>query len=193
MRPISGCKVGARLALKSARRWIVRSIGWRRRCSEAQKQYIADVESVQQSANQRRMQLEQEYADKVRSINAQLERDIQSLNDQYQNAVESRTKSLYQSYGLFDEVTKKEEVSSENMMQNLEGRVQEFGEWQDISGSAFWKRHRAELIGELQEMGPSAIAEIKALNSMSDDELEKYVSLWSIKHAQAQRSGHFRA
>ena len=41
-------------------------------------------------------------------------------------------------------------------------------------------------IAELQEMGPSAIEEIRALNSMSDDELEKYVSLWSIKHAQAR-------
>ena len=44
----------------------------------------------------------------------------------------------------------------------------------------------SELIGELQEMGPSAIAEIKALNSMSDSELEKYAALWSIKHAQAR-------
>lgn len=35
-------------------------------------------------------------------------------------------------------------------------------------------------------MGPSAIAQIKALNSMSDSELEKYVSLWSIKHSQAR-------
>lgn len=35
-------------------------------------------------------------------------------------------------------------------------------------------------------MGPSAIEEIRALNSMSDDELEKYVSLWSVKHAQAR-------
>jgi hypothetical protein len=44
----------------------------------------------------------------------------------------------------------------------------------------------SELIGELQEMGPSAIAQIKALNSMSDSELEKYAALWSIKHAQAR-------
>ena len=43
---------------------------------EAQKQYIADVQSVQESANQKRIQLEQEYANKVRSVNEQLERDI---------------------------------------------------------------------------------------------------------------------
>ena len=143
---------------------------------EAQKQYIADVQSVQESANQKRIQLEQEYADKVRSVNEQLERDIQSLNDQYQNAVESRTNSLYQSYGLFDEVTKKEAVSSDTLMKNLEGQVQEFGEWQDILGQLSARGVDADLISELQEMGPSAIEEIRALNSMSDDELEKYVS-----------------
>ena len=153
---------------------------------EAQQQYIADVQEVQESANQKRIQLEQEYADKVQSINEQLERDIQSLNDQYQNAVESRTNSLYQSYGLFDEVTEKEAVSSDTLMKNLEGQVQEFGEWQDILGQLSARGVDTELISELQEMGPSAIEEIRALNSMSDDELEKYVSLWSIKHAQAR-------
>lgn len=153
---------------------------------EAQRQYIADVQEVQESANQKRIQLEQEYADKVQSINEQLERDIQSLNDQYQNAVESRTNSLYQSYGLFDEVTEKEAVSSDTLMKNLEGQVQEFGEWQDILGQLSARGVDSELISELQEMGPSAIEEIRALNSMSDDELEKYVSLWSIKHAQAR-------
>ena len=153
---------------------------------EAQQQYIADVQSVQESANQRRIQLEETYANKVKSINEQLERDIESLNQQYQDAVESRTKSLYQSYGLFDEVTKKEAVSSETLMQNLEGQVQEFGEWQDILGQLSARGVDSDLIAELQEMGPSAIEEIRALNSMSDDELEKYVSLWSIKHAQAR-------
>lgn len=153
---------------------------------EAQQQYIADVQSVQESANQRRIQLEEAYANKVKSINEQLERDIESLNQQYRDAVESRTKSLYQSYGLFDEVAKKEAVSSETLMQNLEGQVQEFGEWQDILGQLSARGVDSDLIAELQEMGPSAIEEIRALNSMSDDELEKYVSLWSIKHAQAR-------
>lgn len=59
-----------------------------------------------------------------------------------------------------------------------------------MSGRIFWVSFLpgvdSELISELQEMGPSAIEEIRALNSMSDDELEKYVSLWSIKHAQAR-------
>ena len=44
--------------------------------SDAQKQYISDVQSVQSEANQKRLDLEEEYADKVKSINAQLASDI---------------------------------------------------------------------------------------------------------------------
>lgn len=35
-------------------------------------------------------------------------------------------------------------------------------------------------------MGPDAIAQIKALNDMSDSELEKYADLWKVKHAMAR-------
>lgn len=153
---------------------------------EAQQQYIADVQSAQAAANQRRAQLEQEYADKVTSINEKLASDIKALNDQYENALKSRENSLYSSYGLFDEVKKRDEVSGETLMKNLEGQVKEFGEWQDILDSLSARGLDSDLISELQDMGPSAIAEIKALNSMSDSELEKYASLWSVKHAQAR-------
>lgn len=153
---------------------------------EARTQYIQDVQNVQQEANQKRLDLEQEYADKVTEINERLAQNIQSLNDEYQNQLKSRTNSLYQSYGLFDEVAKRDEVSGETLMKNLEGQVQEFGQWQDILDQLSAKGLDSELIEELQEMGPSALAQLEALNSMSDEELEKYASLWSIKHAQAR-------
>ena len=154
--------------------------------SDAQKQYVEDVQRVQSEANQKRLDLEQEYADKVKSINDKLAQDIQSLNDQYENALKSRENSLYQSYGLFDEVKEREEVSGETLMKNLEGQVKEFGEWQDILDKLSARGLDSDLIGELQQMGPDAISQIKALNSMSDSELEKYASLWSVKHAQAR-------
>ena len=154
--------------------------------SEAQKQYIEDVQKVQSEANQKRLDLEQEYADKVKSINDRLAQDIKSANDQYENALKSRENSLYSSYGLFDAVKEREDVSGDTLMKNLEGQVKEFGEWQDILDSLAGRGLDSELIEELQNMGPSAIAQIKALNSMTDSELEKYASLWSVKHGQAR-------
>lgn len=154
--------------------------------SDAQKQYISDVQSVQSEANQKRLDLEEEYADKVKSINAQLASDIQAENDKYENALKSREDSLYKSYGLFDAVKERDEVSGDTLMKNLEGQVKEFGEWQDILESLAVRGLDSDLIEELQDMGPDAIAQIKALNNMSDSELEKYADLWKVKHAMAR-------
>lgn len=154
--------------------------------SDAQKQYISDVQSVQSEANQKRLDLEEEYADKVKSINAQLASDIQAENDKYENALKSREDSLYKSYGLFDAVKERDEVSSDTLMKNLEGQVKEFGEWQDILESLAGRGLDSDLLEELQDMGPDAIAQIKALNNMSDSELEKYADLWKVKHAMAR-------
>ena len=35
-------------------------------------------------------------------------------------------------------------------------------------------------------MGPSSLAQIKALNKLTTPELDSYVSLWQTKHAQAK-------
>lgn len=154
--------------------------------SDAQKQYISDVQSVQSEANQKRLDLEEEYADKVKSINAQLASDIQAENDKYENALKSLEDSLYKSYGLFDAVKERDEVSGDTLMKNLEGQVKEFGEWQDILESLAGRGLDSDLLEELQDMGPDAIAQIKALNNMSDSELEKYADLWKVKHAMAR-------
>lgn len=154
---------------------------------EAQQEYIADVQAVQERANQKRLDLEEEYADKVKSINDKLASDIKNLNDQYENALTSRTNSLYQSYGLFDEVKEREEVSGAKLLDNLQGQVEEFGEWQRTLDRLSARGVDSELIAELSQMGPSAISQIKALESMSSSELNRYVGLWQVKHAQARQ------
>ena len=153
---------------------------------EAQQRYIADVQAVQEEAAQKRLDLEEEYADKVKAINEQLSRDIENENNRYVNALESRTNTLYNAYGLFDEVKEREDVSGDTLMKNLEDQVKEFSKWQDALNNLSARGLDAELISELQEMGPSSISQIKALESMSKAELDKYVALWQVKHGQAR-------
>lgn len=154
---------------------------------QAQKDYYADVEKAQSDYHEKRLSLEQEYADKVKSVNEQLEKDIQDLNDAYASALDSRADSLYKAYGLFDAVSEREEVSGEELMDNLMDQVHEFESWRDTLDALSARGLDPGLVEELQEMGPSAIAQLKALNAMSDSELDKYASLWGIKHALARR------
>ncbi len=154
--------------------------------ADAQKQYIEDVQSAQEEANQKRVELEEEYAEKVKSINEQLESDIESLNQQYKDAIESRANTLYNSYGLFDEVAEREAVASETLLNNLRNQVDEFTDWQRALSDLSARGVDSALIEELQEMGVKSTAQIEALVSMTEDDLNEYVSLWSIKHALAR-------
>lgn len=158
---------------------------------EAQIQYEKDVADAEADHAAKRLQLEEEYAEKVKSVNKQLEDDIESLNQKYEDAVQSRTDSLYKSYGLFDEVKEKEQVDGDVLIKNLEDQVAEFNEWQAMLKSLEGKGVNAGMIEELQEMGPSSIANVRALNDMTSTELSRYVDLWASKHRQAREQATY--
>ena len=153
---------------------------------EARESYNEDVEKIQNEAAEKRIELEEEKADKIKEINEKLQSAIQAADEKYTSKLESRTKSLYDAYGLFDEVKEKETVNSATLIKNLQDQVDEFKDWQKTLDSLSARGLNESLVEELSEMGPSAIAEIKALSSMSDSQLQQYATLWSTKHKQAK-------
>lgn len=153
---------------------------------DARKDYEKEYEQIEEDAADKRVELEKEKADKIKEINNQLQSDIEATEEKYTSQLESRTKALYDSYGLFDEVKAKEEVSAKTLMDNLQNQVDEFKDWQSVLDSLSARGLNEGLVEELQDMGPSAIAEIKALSSMSDSQLQQYAILWSDKHKLAK-------
>ena len=153
---------------------------------EARESYNEDVEKIQNEAAEKRIELEEEKADKIKEINEKLQSDIRAADEKYTSKLESRTKSLYDAYGLFDEVKEKETVNSATLIKNLQDQVNEFKDWQKTLDSLSARGLNESLVEELSEMGPSAIAEIKALSLMSDSQLQQYATLWSTKHKQAK-------
>jgi len=100
--------------------------------------------------------------------------------------VDDRAKAIFNTFGLFDELKQKEEVSSETLSKNLNDQVRVLAEW-----AASFERLAAKgvdegLLAELRAMGPSAYNEINALSKMSDKELTAYTEMWKQKHALAR-------
>ena len=153
---------------------------------EAQKQYEEDLAEIREEDANQRLEYEEEYKEKCQEVNDQLEQDIKELDDAYADALESRMDSLYDSYSLFEEVTQKGTENSKTLTKNLQDQVAEFEDWTDQLNSLSEKGLNSELIEELQKMGPSSIAEIRALNSMTDSELAQYATLWGDKHELAK-------
>ena len=154
--------------------------------SEERKKADREVYRLKKELTDKKISLEKEYADTVKSINDDLKRDIQSLNDDYQNALKSRTDAIYRSYGLFDEVTDPEHVSSDELIENLDAQVDSLNTWKDTLDDLSKRGLDPKLIEELREMGPSVLGELTAISNMTDEQLLKYSDLWREKHRLAK-------
>jgi hypothetical protein len=93
--------------------------------------------------------------------------------------------SIKNQIGLFDEV-KPQKVSGKSLLGNLEDQVSQFDNWQANLKSLAAKGVDEGLIDELRQMGVKAAPQVAALNALTTDELNKYVSLWKTKNAQAR-------
>ena len=126
-----------------------------------------------------------DYVEKEKELNEKLEQDIKELEDNYSSTLDSRIQSLYSAYGLFDKVEQKGKTSVSELTKNLQDQVAEFEDWDDTLQQLSKRGLNKALIEELQEMGPSAIANIRGLNSMTDAQLSQYANLWAEKHKEA--------
>lgn len=152
---------------------------------DAYKKMREDAEKTVEDANKKREELEKEHDDKVIEIRKKFNDEIQKLNDEYENELKSRTDSLYGAYGLFDEVAKKDKVKGSALFKNLQDQTAEFEDWVDTLNRLASRGLDTALIEELQKMGPSAIEQLKGLNSLSNTQLSQYANLWADKHKEA--------
>ena len=102
----------------------------RQELDQVNAEYAQNVIDIAESANARKIQLEEDYYNKTKEINDRLKADIKSVNDEYEDAVKSRADSLYKSYGLFDNVGKQPTVSGKQLIRNLQAQTTEFSTWQ---------------------------------------------------------------
>ncbi|NLD46407.1 MAG: tape measure protein [Clostridiaceae bacterium] len=154
--------------------------------SEERKKADREVYRVKKELNEKQIEIDEEYYYKTQEINDRLMNNIRYVSDEYDNAFNSRKQSLYNSYGLFDEVTEKEAVDGKKLLLNLNDQVDEFEYWQELLQKLEKRKVNSDLLNELQDMGPSAIKQVQALTKLTDSELTTYVSLWKKKNKQAK-------
>jgi TP901 family phage tail tape measure protein len=153
---------------------------------EANNEYAEKAKEINERLQQDELKAKEEYEAKVKEINDRLAEDERKLTEEYQKAVEDRTKSLYSFAGLFDEFKRKNDVTGQGLLKNLSDQVNAFKDWQSNISSLAARGIDEGLLQELRDMGPKAVDEIAALNSLSDEELNQYVQLWREKNALAK-------
>ena len=148
---------------------------------EVQKMYKKVTDDINKEAES----INKTFVDNVKKLNDDYIAGEQKLTKEYEDEFNKR-RNLYYSYaGLFDEVVQKE-VSGSALITALQSQITAFEDWQKNITELAAKGIDQGLLGELRDMGPKAGAEIAALNTLTDEQLQQYVSLWKQKNEQAR-------
>ncbi|WP_446935929.1 hypothetical protein [Lysinibacillus fusiformis] len=149
--------------------------------SEERIYYEEKVAQTKKEIHEKLLSLNEEYTSKIQEANQKLIDGSKALTQEYEDAVNSRKQSLYSAIGIFDEMEEKAAVSGQKLIDNLRGQNQAFQEWAANLQALGAKGIDQGLLAELQALGPSASAEIAALNTLSATQLAEYVALWQEK------------
>lgn len=145
---------------------------------EADKNYF----EAKKQLNEQKKAAEQSYTESVSQAYKDLQNDIKSVIDAYQNEVQARAKAIADSVGLFDEFQKNVEISGQQLIDNLKGQVTGMQAWKDALDELEEKGVDSAFLQELREMGVGAAGEVDALNSLTAEQLDEYVALWKEKN-----------
>lgn len=121
------------------------------------------------------------YLEGVKEVNANVEAEEKRLNEVYAKAVEDRANSISSFSGLFDEVTEKADVVGADLLKNLQDQVNYLETWSASVEKLAARGIDEGLLEELRQMGPKAAPELAALNTLTDQQLTDYETLWREK------------
>lgn len=162
----------------------------RRQVTEGTKARIAADEKyfkAKKSLNEKMEAAEESYTENVAKAYENLNEKIQDLNQEYRDAVESRTDQIKNAYGLFDEFDADTELTSEDLLNNLQSQVDGMEEWRDNLDELAGRGIGEDLLAELQELGPKSAAQVRLLTEMTDEELSRYTNLYRQKNRIARK------
>ncbi|MDY4081143.1 MAG: hypothetical protein SOY97_05895 [Candidatus Metalachnospira sp.] len=144
---------------------------------EADKIYFEKKKSLDENLKT----LDDEYEANYKTVSEKLIDDISSLEEAYNSSFESKRDGLISSMNLFEAYEEKEAQGTEALFANLQSQVDALNDYSESIDNLKDRGISEDFITTLESMGVSAVGQIKELASMSNKELDNYVSLWEEK------------
>ncbi len=184
---ISSMQVKAKNEFQSAQNELQKlNTDYAKNLSEANRKYAESVAAINKKLSDDLASAQADYESKVTSVNKKLIDGERQITDQYENELDQRKKSIANFTGLFSEVVRKD-VSGQQLLDNLRGQLDAMQDWSKNMAGLANKGIDKGLLKELEGLGPSAADEIKALNGLTEEELNEYVKIYQEKNALAKK------
>lgn len=104
---------------------------------------------------------------------------------EYRDQLESTANSIMGSFSLFDEVTRKEAKSKEEITENLASQIRVIEEYSRTLESLNERLGDSKLGEYIRTLSVDSLDQLEVLNSMTDEELTRYSELYDTKMAAA--------
>lgn len=154
--------------------------------TEERKQAEKEVYRVKKEINKELTRLNDDYLKKVQDVNKKLADEEDRMWDEFVQKREQRGKDIAGFASLFEEFEFTQQDNGEELLENLQGQVDGLELWMDTIEQVSGRLSNADLIAELQGLGPKALGELMALNQLTDEQLSEYEELYWKKFALAR-------
>lgn len=121
-------------------------------------------------------------------VSADAANSIAELSHQYTSMLGQTADSIYNSMDLFSKPAELAEVSAEDLVNAMDSNYERISDWSDGLAELIDRGVSDGLIDKLREAGPSSAAEIKAMTSMSDTELQDYSDKFDAAYSKAYKA-----
>ncbi|MDU1029431.1 MAG: phage tail tape measure protein [Clostridiales bacterium] len=144
------------------------------------------VQKITEEIGKQTIAAQQKFHDAVAKTRENLAKEEQRITDTYEKEFQTRADRLASWVKTFDEVPKRAEVTGTELLKNLKAQNMAFEDWQEDMAAITGRGIEEGLLKELQEAGPKAAGEIKALASMTEDAWAEYQAEWLKKQSLAK-------
>lgn len=146
------------------------------------------LKDLRYQSEQKALEATETYLANIKKAEEDYVTNSTKLWDDYNKKLDDRTKSLVSFAGLFDEITASEDtVTGEQLMGNLQSQTNALEDWMNDIASLAERGLDSGLLKELEEMGPKSAQQIKALTTLSNEQLTEYTELWKTKSQLARQ------
>lgn len=121
-------------------------------------------------------------------VSADAADSIAELSHQYTSMLDQTADSIYNSMDLFSKPAELAEVSAEDLVNAMDSNYERISDWSDGLAELIDRGVSDGLIDKLRAAGPSSAAEIKAMTSMSDTELQDYSDKFDAAYSKAYKA-----
>lgn len=150
---------------------------------EADKKYL----DAKEAYTSKLKEIEEDYASEVKRINEELNTTVENLYKEYNDKLKSRVDSIMGTFKLFEGYTFDEASgNTQDLIGNLQSQVDAIETYGDELNKIVARGIVPDdMFEELKGLGVGATENLKVINSMTDEELIKYVGLWQQKTKEA--------